>query len=172
MIKQTSHKKSKTPSPISASSTSGTSIPDKLYFRIGDVAKLCGVEAYVLRFWETEFTQLKPNKSGTGQRLYRKRDVELALRIKQLLYADGYTIAGARQVFAAESRESKKVAQPELPLKRRVESESAEKQLLKLRGELREILGLLSAPLKADHSPKTRSNKRSENRGDRGLFDA
>ncbi len=100
MTKQTSQKKNKAPSP-----KAGTTIPDKLYFRIGDVAKLCGVEAYVLRFWETEFPQLKPNKSGTGQRLYRKRDVELALRIKQLLYADGYTIAGARQVFTAESRE-------------------------------------------------------------------
>lgn len=79
-------------------------IPDKLYFRIGDVAKLCAVPAYVLRFWETEFPQLKPNKGGTGQRLYRRRDVEIALRIKSLLYEQGYTIAGARQVFAAESR--------------------------------------------------------------------
>src|SRR6201993_835680 len=99
-------------------------IPDKLYFRIGEVAKLCGVEAYVLRFWETEFPQLKPHKSGTGQRLYRKRDVELALRIKTLLYAEGYTIAGARQVFAAEVREPKKTAQPELPLKRTREQDA------------------------------------------------
>ncbi len=79
-------------------------IPDKLYFRIGDVAKLCAVPAYVLRFWETEFPQLKPNKGGTGQRLYRRRDVEVALRIKSLLYEQGYTIAGARQVFATESK--------------------------------------------------------------------
>jgi DNA-binding transcriptional MerR regulator len=77
-------------------------IPDKLYFRIGDVARLCEVPAYVLRFWETEFPQLKPNKGGTGQRLYRKRDVEMALRIKSLLYDQGYTIPGARQVFKAE----------------------------------------------------------------------
>jgi DNA-binding transcriptional MerR regulator len=74
-------------------------IPDKLYFRIGDVAKLCDVPPYVLRFWETEFPQLKPNKGGTGQRLYRKKDVEMALRIKSLLYDQGYTIPGARQVF-------------------------------------------------------------------------
>lgn len=74
-------------------------IPDKLYFRIGDVARLCEVPAYVLRFWETEFPQLRPNKGGTGQRLYRKRDVEMALRIKSLLYDQGYTIPGARQVF-------------------------------------------------------------------------
>ena len=81
-----------------------TVIPDKLYFRIGDVAKLCDVPAYVLRFWETEFPQLKPNKGGTGQRLYRKRDVEMALRIKTLLYDQGYTIPGARQVFSTESK--------------------------------------------------------------------
>ncbi len=99
-------------------------IPDKLYFRIGEVAKLCKVEAYVLRFWETEFPQLRPHKSGTGQRLYRKRDVELALRIKRLLYSEGYTIAGARQVFAAEVREPQKKSQPELPLKRSTEVRS------------------------------------------------
>jgi len=172
MIKHTSQKKSKTPSLVSASSTTDTSIPDKLYFRIGDVARLCGVEAYVLRFWETEFPQLKPNKSGTGQRLYRKRDVELALRIKQLLYADGYTIAGARQVFAAESRESKRV-HPQLPLKRRSEHESAEKMLLKLRGELREILGILSSPGNPEIKPdKRRSQTRNESYNERGLFDA
>src|ERR1700723_196671 len=84
--------------------TSGSDIPDKLYFRIGDVAKLCDVPAYVLRFWETEFPQLKPNKGGTGQRLYRKRDVEMALRIKSLLYDQGYTIPGARQVFKVEAK--------------------------------------------------------------------
>jgi DNA-binding transcriptional MerR regulator len=165
MIKQTSQKKSKAPSPIM-----GTAIPDKLYFRIGDVAKLCGVEAYVLRFWETEFPQLKPNKSGTGQRLYRRRDVELALKIKQLLYADGYTIAGARQVFTAESRESKKIAQSELPLKRGSSQPTAEKQLLQLRGELREILGILSSPVKPEkRGEKTHSPSRNQNQSKRGL---
>jgi DNA-binding transcriptional MerR regulator len=79
-------------------------IPDKLYFRIGDVAAICDVPAYVLRFWETEFPQLRPNKGGTGQRLYRKRDVETALRIKSLLYDQGYTIPGARQVFKTEAQ--------------------------------------------------------------------
>ena len=79
-------------------------IPDKLYFRIGEVARLCAVPAYVLRFWESEFPQLKPNKGGTGQRLYRRRDVEMALRIKTLLYEEGYTITGARQAFKAELR--------------------------------------------------------------------
>ncbi len=87
-------------------------IPDKLYFRIGDVARLCEVPAYVLRFWETEFPQLKPNKGGTGQRLYRKRDVEMALRIKSLLYDQGYTIPGARQVFKTEVKARETVAEP------------------------------------------------------------
>src|SRR6266516_4098291 len=72
-------------------------IPDKLYFRIGEVARLCRLQAYVLRFWESEFPQLKPVKSSTGQRMYRRRDVESVLRIKKLLYEDGFTIAGARQ---------------------------------------------------------------------------
>lgn len=75
------------------------SIPDKLYFRIGDVSRLCSLPAYVLRFWETEFPQLKPNKGGTGQRLYRKRDVEMVLEIKRLLYEERFTIAGARRIL-------------------------------------------------------------------------
>ena len=87
-------------------------IPDKLYFRIGDVARLCEVPAYVLRFWETEFPQLKPNKGGTGQRLYRRRDVEMALRIKSLLYDQGYTIPGARQVFKTEIKTREATAEP------------------------------------------------------------
>lgn len=87
-----------------AAARSSSEIPDKLYFRIGDVAEICDVPAYVLRFWETEFPQLKPNKGGTGQRLYRKRDVETALRIKRLLYDEGYTIPGARQLLKTEQR--------------------------------------------------------------------
>src|ERR1700757_2271898 len=96
-------------------------IPDRLYFKIGDVAQICGVETYVLRFWETQFPQLKPNKSGTGQRLYRKREVELALEIKRLGHGEGYTIAGARQVLAGEAKVPYKKSQPELPLKRGAE---------------------------------------------------
>jgi DNA-binding transcriptional MerR regulator len=79
-------------------------IPDRLYFKIGDVARICGVETYVLRFWETQFPQLKPNKSGTGQRLYRRRDVELAVKIKQLVHTEGYTLAGARQLMEQAGR--------------------------------------------------------------------
>ena len=72
-------------------------IPDKLYFRIGEVSKLLGVEPYVLRFWETEFPALSPRKSDSGQRLFRRKDVELLLQIKHLLYEKRYTIEGARQ---------------------------------------------------------------------------
>ena len=71
-------------------------IPDKLYFRIGEVSALLGVETYVLRYWETEFPSLAPKKSGTGHRLYRRKDVELLLRIKHLLYEKRFTIEGAR----------------------------------------------------------------------------
>jgi DNA-binding transcriptional MerR regulator len=72
-------------------------IPDKLYFKIGEVSEILGVEPYVLRYWETEFSQLAPKKSGTGHRLYRRKDVELLLRIKHLLYEKRFTIEGARQ---------------------------------------------------------------------------
>ena len=75
-------------------------IPDKLYFRIGEVATLCRLPAYVLRFWETEFTQLKPVKSSTGQRMYRRRDVESVLRIKRLLYEQGFTDRGGAPATA------------------------------------------------------------------------
>ena len=123
-----------------------TEIPDKLYFRIGEVARLCSVAPYVLRFWETEFTQLKPHKSGTGQRLYRRRDVEMALRVKQLLYDEGYTIAGARQAIQAESR-IKRGGQPELPLPQQQQAvQRMEAKLHKVRKELREIVSMLAAP--------------------------
>src|SRR5438045_474998 len=79
-------------------------IPDKLYFRIGEVSALLGVETYVLRYWETEFPSLAPKKSGTGHRLYRRKDVELLLRIKHLLYEKRFTIEGARQSLQSDSR--------------------------------------------------------------------
>ena len=82
----------------------GAAIPDKLYFRIGEVAALAGVPAYVLRYWQTEFPQLQPKKSGSGQRLYRQREVELVLRIRDLLYRDRFTIAGAKRAMAREER--------------------------------------------------------------------
>jgi DNA-binding transcriptional MerR regulator len=72
-------------------------IPDKLYFRIGEVARLAGIKPYVLRFWETEFPSLGPKKSGTGHRLYRRKEVEMVLEIKRLLYEKRFTIEGARK---------------------------------------------------------------------------
>lgn len=75
----------------------GHNLPDKLYFRIGEVSDIVGVKPYVLRYWETEFTDIKPTKSKSGQRLYRKRDVELLLKIRDLLYTERFTINGAKQ---------------------------------------------------------------------------
>jgi DNA-binding transcriptional MerR regulator len=71
--------------------------PSKLFYRIGEVSRLSGLEPYVLRYWETEFPQIKPDKGKSGQRLYKKKDLDNVLQIKQLLYKDGYTIAGARK---------------------------------------------------------------------------
>ena len=113
-------------------------IPEKLYFRIGEVARLCRLPAYVLRFWESEFSQLKPIKSSTGQRMYRRKDVESVLRIKQLLYEEGFTIPGARQYLKAEGKSEKK--QTPLPFPARSASD-----LQYVRQGLREILTLLSA---------------------------
>ena len=79
-------------------------IPDKLYFKIGAVAELCGIQAYILRYWESEFSALRPTKSRSGQRLYRRKDVLAVLRIKELLYQQRFTIAGARRRLAAEER--------------------------------------------------------------------
>ena len=79
-------------------------IPEKLFFKIGEVCELAGVQAHVLRYWETEFSMLAPQKNRAGQRTYRRRDVEMALRIKELLYDEQYTIAGAKKKLANELR--------------------------------------------------------------------
>ncbi|RSL16598.1 DNA-binding transcriptional MerR regulator [Edaphobacter aggregans] len=121
----------------------GSDIPDKLYFRIGEVAKLCDVPAYVLRFWESEFPQLKPHKGGTGQRLYRRRDVETALHVKSLLYDQGYTIPGARQVIKSELKQK----EPQLALGIDSAAQSVNpQQLRKLQKELRDLLAILTKP--------------------------
>ena len=126
-------------------------IPDRLYFKIGDVARICGLEAYVLRFWETQFPQLKPNKSGTGQRLYRRKDVELVLKIKNLVHAEGYTLSGARQ--ALEQAHSRKTPSPQpnspLPLPSAAATQSRDETaatIAQARAELREIAGMLASP--------------------------
>ena len=113
-------------------------IPDKLYFRIGEVAELCKLPTYVLRFWETEFPQLKPVKSNTGQRMYRQRDVEHVLRVKKLLYEEGFTIAGARQQLKDESKPAKK--QSGLPFPKSGRNDG----LKKVRQGLQEILVILN----------------------------
>ena len=113
-------------------------IPDKLYFRIGEVAQLCRLPAYVLRFWETEFPQLKPVKGSTGQRMYRKRDVESAVRIKKLLYEDGFTIPGARVQLREEMKSERN--QSALPFPANPATNVAY-----LRHELQQILHILSA---------------------------
>jgi DNA-binding transcriptional MerR regulator len=81
-------------------------IPDKLFFKIGEVCDLVGVQAHVLRYWESEFPTLQPQKNRAGQRTYRRKDVEMALRIKELLYDEGFTIAGAKRKLAGEGRGS------------------------------------------------------------------
>src|SRR5918912_858360 len=91
-------------------------IPEKLFFKIGEVCDITGVQAHVLRYWESEFPMLAPQKNRAGQRTYRKRDVEMALRIKELLYDDQYTIAGAKKKLASELRGASKlkVVTPEM----------------------------------------------------------
>jgi DNA-binding transcriptional MerR regulator len=129
-----------------ASSPEAPAIPDRLYFKIGDVARICGLETYVLRFWESQFPQLKPNKSGTGQRLYRRRDVEMVLEIKRLVHEEGYTIPGARQALEqAAPRRNPQTALP-LPAERSERREKLAAIIGHARTELREIAGLLSSP--------------------------
>ncbi|HLL73317.1 MAG TPA: MerR family transcriptional regulator [Pyrinomonadaceae bacterium] len=84
-------------------------IPEKLFFKIGEVCDITGVQAHVLRYWESEFPMLAPQKNRAGQRTYRKRDVEMVLRIKELLYEDQYTIAGAKKKLVSEIRGSSKL---------------------------------------------------------------
>jgi DNA-binding transcriptional MerR regulator len=144
------------------SNTAEREIPDKLYFRIGEVARLCEVPAYVLRFWESEFPQLKPNKGGTGQRLYRKRDVETALRIKTLLYDQGYTIPGARAILKTELRSADPMppAAPEpIAISSTPPSSHRDAQLHFLRDELSGLLAMLSRPASSQPSESAGTGK-------------
>ncbi len=162
MATQLAHKRAYHPPPI----------PDRLYFKIGDVARLCELETYVLRFWETQFPQLKPNKSGTGQRLYRRREVELALEIKRLVHAEGYTLAGARHALDLQARSQRRHAsqlatkrdshpdsQSRLPL---IAPESGQRldavaaAIGRARAELREIAGLLASPVSSMERRRSR----------------
>ena len=138
-------------------------IPDRLYFKIGDVAELCGVETYVLRFWESQFPQLKPNKSGTGQRLYRRRDVEMAMEIKRLVHAEGYTLVGRARRFLGTNSAS--LSETRSTMRRRhcrwLPGESKRLDAVaaaigRARAELREIAGLLGSSVQ---QPARRRNR-------------
>src|ERR1700727_2596773 len=122
-------------------------IPDKLYFRIGEVSRLAGIKPYVLRFWETEFSSLGPKKSGKGHRLYRRKDVELVLEIKRLLYDKRYTIEGARKDLDTRSRDGAKSTEATAGKPSRPQSGllgHPVSALNAIRKELAEILQLLS----------------------------
>lgn len=123
-------------------------IPDKLYFRIGEVSRLAGIKPYVLRFWETEFSSLGPKKSGKGHRLYRRKDVELVLEIKRLLYDKRYTIEGARKFLEARPREAGgKSSESALKKSRRSQGDlfhGTAPALDLIRKELTEILEILA----------------------------
>lgn len=144
-------------------------IPDRLYFKIGDVARICGLESYVLRFWESQFPQLKPNKSGTGQRLYRRRDVELVLDIKRLVHGEGYTLAGARQALEQTQRQPN----PQQPLSFKAtparRADGVATAIARARAELREIAGMLAvAPVAA--APQRRRTTRFASAASGDLF--
>jgi DNA-binding transcriptional MerR regulator len=139
------------------------SIPEKLFFKIGEVCELAGVQAHVLRYWESEFPMLAPQKNRAGQRVYRKRDVEIALRIKELLYDDQYTIAGAKKRLSNELRAGGKLkivstegdeapATSSKNLPRRAETAEDRKALRKVASELRELLALLESQPKKPKS--------------------
>src|SRR5690242_11970390 len=125
-----------------AEAGSAQEIPDKLYFRIGEVSRLAGIKPHVLRFWETEFSGIGPKKSGTGQRLYRRKDVELVLEIKRLLYDKRFTIEGARKFLEDRARNPEKSAD----LAGRSQTELFREptpELNEVRKELRAILEML-----------------------------
>jgi len=107
-------------------------IPEKLFFKIGEVCDITGVQAHVLRYWESEFPMLAPQKNRAGQRTYRKRDVEMVLRIKELLYEDQYTIAGAKKKLTGELRGASKlkVVTPEMGAQPQPEAPPATPQLV------------------------------------------
>ncbi len=120
----------------------------KLYYKIGEVCKILGVEPHVLRYWETEFACLSPPKGKTGQRTYRPKDIELLLQIRKLLYEDGFTLAGARKQLGTGVRQGPAAAKSAIRRKGRAkalpgEPKSEGKPLEKVREELQNILTLL-----------------------------
>jgi DNA-binding transcriptional MerR regulator len=140
----------------STSDAARDSLPPKLYFRIGEVAELVGVEPHVLRYWEREFRSIRPTKSAKGQRVYSRRDVENLMRVRQLLYSEGFTIAGAKKKLLRAGVEA------EVEVETQVEAETAavaegvqaaatdgskaRDQLLAIRREIEAFLGELGLP--------------------------
>jgi DNA-binding transcriptional MerR regulator len=127
-------------------------IPDKLYFRIGDVARLANIKPYVLRFWETEFPGLGPKKSGTGHRLYRRKDVEIVLEIKRLLYQERFTIEGARKFLDSRAKPELVPASPARGKRKKVQGDlfvaDRTADLTKLIDKVREELRAIATALK------------------------
>ncbi|HEY4088306.1 MAG TPA: MerR family transcriptional regulator [Bryobacteraceae bacterium] len=119
-------------------------IPDKLFFRIGEVSHIVGVEAYVLRYWESEFPGLSPRKSSTGQRMFRRKDVELLLRIKHLLYGQKFTIEGARKALQEKALQEKSKAARPVAQPAQQPSLFAPSPLPEIRRQVQEILQLLT----------------------------
>jgi len=121
---------------------SGTSLPDKLYFKIGEVSTLTGIEPYILRYWESEFKLIKPYRTKTNQRLYRKKDLEAIFKIKKMLYEQKFTIAGAKKKLK-ESPEQTQQNQPALGL---INPEYVD-ALKTTRNALKDIISQLEKPL-------------------------
>src|SRR6476661_5417416 len=115
---------------------------EKRLYKIGEVCRVADVQPYVLRYWETEFAALAPNKSGGGQRLYTQREIDVILRIKQLLYSEGFTIAGAKKKLEAELVEGAAPA-PAAPEPPRPATDNTRKALLDVKRELTAILDLI-----------------------------
>ena len=120
-------------------------IPNKLFFKIGEVCEITDTQPYVLRYWESEFPALAPAKNSSGQRIYRRRDIETVLRIKQLLYEEGFTIAGAKKKLEAEmaGRAVTPMPPPEAPPAPDAANSERVTALRQVREQLREILTLL-----------------------------
>ncbi len=114
------------------------SLPEKLYYKIGEVSQITGVEPYVLRYWDSEFKIISPVRTNSKQRLYRKRDLELILEVKKLLYKERFTIAGAKRKLQEIKGQREKQLKLELPDKRYLEG------LLRVKKELQDLRGLLS----------------------------
>jgi DNA-binding transcriptional MerR regulator len=119
-------------------------IPSKLFFKIGEVCELTDTQPYVLRYWESEFPALAPAKNNSGQRIYRRRDIETILRIKTLLYEEGFTIAGAKKKLEQELREQAKAGTGSTPPPESISvTDGLKQEIESIRAELRGILELI-----------------------------